>query len=71
MDLTDFSKGQAWSILPEKFEALARNFQQFQESKNPVKEINPCRGSDIDTMTIQAYRRALRQSAGSILLNRL
>lgn len=28
MDLTDFSKGQSWAIVPEYFEAIARRFHQ-------------------------------------------
>ena len=39
MDLVDFSKGQAWSIIPEKFEALARKFHDFKASKSLSKNI--------------------------------
>ncbi|HSV27260.1 MAG TPA: signal peptide peptidase SppA [Sedimentisphaerales bacterium] len=33
MDITDFSNGQIWSILPEKLEILLRKFQDFREYK--------------------------------------
>lgn len=39
MQPTDFAKGRAWAMLPEKFELLARRFHQFQADDAAVKKL--------------------------------
>ncbi len=39
MKPTDFAKGRAWAILPEKFELVARLFHQFKADDAAVKKL--------------------------------